>query len=74
MGEQAITAIVTIVTAIIGVAVLSVLLSRQSNTAGVLQAGGSALAMDLAAAVAPITGSSHSLGGFGGGNFMPQIW
>jgi hypothetical protein len=61
MGSQAIGSIVTILTAIVGVAVLAVLVSRNSNTAGVLSAGGSAFAKALGAATAPVTG-----GGFGG--------
>lgn len=75
MGEQAVTAIVTIVTAIVGVAILSVFVSRNSNTAGVISAAGSALAQDLTAAVSPVTGSSASLTGFGlNQNFMTPQW
>jgi hypothetical protein len=55
--------VVTIGTAIIGVAILSVLVSRQSNTAGVMTAAGKAFSMSLGAATAPVTGG----GGFGGG-------
>ena len=53
--------VVTIATAIIGVAILSVIVSRRSNTAGVISAGGSAFSQALATAVSPITGGS--LGG-----------
>lgn len=50
-----------IILAVVGVAILSVLVSRNANTAGVLQAGGSAFSSILGAAEAPVTGS-------GGGN------
>lgn len=51
-------AIVTIITAIVGVAILSVIVSRRSNTAGVLGAAGSAFANALSAATAPVTGAA----------------
>lgn len=51
-GEQ----IVTIAVAIVGVAILAVLVSRQSNTAGVIQAAGRAFSDSLGVAVSPITG------------------
>ncbi len=66
-------AIVTILTAIIGVAILAVIVSRNSNTTGVIQSAGSAFSSALGTAVSPITGSSFSgvgssigLGQFGG--------
>ena len=75
MGEQAVTAIVTIVTAIVGVAILSVFVSRNSNTAGVITAAGGALAQDLTAAVSPVTGNSASLSAFNfGNNFQSPQW
>ena len=58
MGDQLITAMVTILTAIVGVAFLSVLVSKNSNTSGVISAGGSAFAQDLATAVSPVSGGS----------------
>lgn len=64
MNESLITSVVTVATAIVGVAVLAVLVSKQSNTSGVIQSAGSAFSGALSAAVSPITGSS-----FGGGNF-----
>lgn len=60
--NSAVTAIVTIATAIIGLAILSVIVSKNANTAGVIGAGGSALAQDIGAAVAPVTGGSFGLG------------
>lgn len=46
-----------ILLAVVGVAILAVLVSRNANTAGVLQAGGSAFSAILGAATAPVTGS-----------------
>ncbi len=62
MGDQLISSVVTVATAIVGLAIIAVLVSRNANTSGVIGAGGSAFAQDIGAAVSPITG-----GGFGGG-------
>jgi hypothetical protein len=65
-------AIVAIVTAIVGVAALSVFFSRNSNTAGVVQAGSSGVATMLNAATAPTTGASSSnSGGLYSTAYMP---
>lgn len=65
MNENVITPIVTIATAIVGVAVLAVLVSRNANTAGVISAGGNAFSRALGAAVSPVTGGGY--GGYGYG-------
>lgn len=52
--------VVTIATAIVGVALLAILISRKSNTAGVIQAAGSAFGNALGVAVSPVTGNSPS--------------
>lgn len=65
--------VVTIATAIVGVAILAVIVSRKSNTAGVIQAAGSAFGNALGVAVSPVSGSNVNLnlgypsgmGGFG---------
>lgn len=67
--SQLTEAIVTIFTAIIGVAILSVLVSNRSNTAGVLGAFGSAFANSLSAATAPVTGKASAPNV--GGNYSP---
>jgi hypothetical protein len=54
--------IVTIAVAIVGVATLAVLFSKKANTAGVIQAAGSAFSGALNAATSPITGGSSSQG------------
>jgi hypothetical protein len=53
-------AVITIATAVVGLAILAVIFSQKSNTAGVLTAGGQAFANDIAAAVSPITGNGVS--------------
>lgn len=62
MGEEAIDSIVSIVVAIIGLAILSVLFGSK-NTAGVISAATKGFASDLSALTSPISGGS-SPGGF----------
>lgn len=54
--------IVTILVAIIGVATLAVLVSRQANTAGVIKAGAGGFAEMLRAATSPIGGGYSTVG------------
>ena len=58
------TAVVSIVMAVIGVAIIAVLVSQQAQTANVLTAGGTAISKVLGSALSPVTGS----GGLGGVN------
>lgn len=58
MNDHLFNSIASILTAIVGVAVLAVIVSKNANTAGVLTAGGTAFASALGAAEAPVTGSS----------------
>lgn len=64
--------------AVVGVALAAVLVSRNSNTAGVLKASGSAFSSILGAAVSPVAGSGGSpAGSFGamGSNYgMSGAW
>ena len=53
--------VVAILMAIIGVAILSVLVSNKANTANVLNAGSGAFANALSAAMAPVTGGSATI-------------
>lgn len=55
--NQATETIVTIATAIVGVAIIAVLVSQRSNTANVIQAMGSAFTNALGVAVSPVNGS-----------------
>ena len=62
--------ITTIALAIVGVAILAVLVSRNSNTAGVINSGSSAFSTGLATAEGPVTGYTpgppiYASGGFG---------
>lgn len=58
MGDSLLGAVVTVATALIGVAVIATLVSRNANTSGVIGAGGSAFAGGLRAATGPVTGSA----------------
>lgn len=48
----------SILTAVIGVAIVAVIFSKKANTSGVIQAAGSAFSGILGVAVSPITGAS----------------
>lgn len=52
----------TIVLAIIGIAILAVIVSRNAQTPQVIQAASGGLAQDIGAAVSPVTGGGSSLG------------
>ena len=51
----------TIVLAIIGVAIVALIVSRKSNTTGVIQAGASALGNNLGVAMSPVTGANYRI-------------
>jgi predicted cation transporter len=70
MSDHLITSVVTVLTAIIGVALIAVLVSSNSRTANVLSASSGAFSTSLGAALSPVTGSGLGLGVFpfsGGG-------
>lgn len=54
-------AVVTILSAIVGVAILSVLVSPKSQTAQVVQAVASGFGNSLAVAMSPVTGANVSI-------------
>lgn len=58
--DQLYTSLVTIATAIVGVAMLAVLVSRNSNTAGVINAGGNAFSGALGVAISPVTNTGFT--------------
>ena len=58
MGDKIITEVFAVATAIVGVAVIAVLVGQKSQTSSVIGAAGKAFAQDLQAAVSPVTGSS----------------
>ena len=63
--NQIVNGVVVILTAIIGVAILSVIVGKNSNTAAVLQAGSSAFSGALSTAM--------NTSGGGGGMTMPSL-
>lgn len=58
MSDSIVTSIVTVLMAIIGVAIIAVLVSKNANTSGVLSAGGNAFSGVLGTALGPVTGGS----------------
>jgi PRD1 phage membrane DNA delivery len=62
--ENLVSGVVTVLLAIIGVAIIAVLVSKAAQTPQVLSAAGGAFSGTLGAALSPITGGGL---GFGGG-------
>jgi hypothetical protein len=60
--SDSITTAVKILTAIVGVAIVAVLVSKQADTANVLGSAGKSFAGIIGAAVAPVTGGSMGTG------------
>lgn len=66
--------IVTIATAITGVAIVAVIVSRKSQTPAVIQAGGSAFSNALGVAVSPVTGDTYHIDlSYPGNGFGAQL-
>lgn len=57
--------IITVLVAIVGVASLAVIFSKNANTAAVSSSFFGGIAQDIGAAVSPITGSGVGLGSYG---------
>jgi PRD1 phage membrane DNA delivery len=70
------TSLVTIATAIVGIAILAVLVSRNAQTPAVIGAAAQGFAADIGAAVSPVTGGSSFSGGglLSGGADYPPIY
>lgn len=62
-GEQ----ITAVLLAIVGVAVVALVLSKQSQTTAVLQSGATGFSRALSTALSPITGTNGTLNQFGMG-------
>lgn len=62
MTDNLIASVTSVLLAIVGVAIIAVLVSRNANTAGVLQAGGQAFSGSLATAISPVTGTGYMNG------------
>lgn len=58
MSEHLITSVVWVIMAIIGVSIVAVLVSKKSNTAGVISASGSEFSCILGTAVSPLLGGA----------------
>lgn len=58
MDQHTITSIVSIALAVIGLAIIAVLVSSGANTTGVFTAGGGAIQQALCTALSPVTGKS----------------
>jgi PRD1 phage membrane DNA delivery len=71
MSDSLIHAVVTIATAIVGIAIIAVLVSNKAQTGTVITSAGSAFASDIAAAVSPVTGGTFNLGG---GADLPNLY
>jgi hypothetical protein len=72
MGDSLITAVVTVLMAIVGVAIIAVLVSKNANTTGVISAGASGFSQSLGTALSPVTGGGSFTGGGAGFN-MPSF-
>jgi hypothetical protein len=56
MSDQLITSVVTVLTAIVGVAIIAVLVSKNADTANVITSGGNAFGSILGVAISPVAG------------------
>lgn len=65
MSDSLVTALVAVLTGLIGLAAIAVLVSPNAKTGSVLTSGGNAFSTTLRAAVSPVTG--------GGGLSMPTL-
>ncbi len=63
MGDKAITGIVAVIMAVIGVAIVAVLVSKNANTGSVLTAGGGAFSSILKTALAPVSSTGTGVSG-----------
>jgi hypothetical protein len=71
MGNSLVNSLVTVALAIVGVAIVAVLVSKNAQTGSVLTSAGKAFSGALSTAEAPVTGSG-GLSGFpgGGGDYL----
>lgn len=70
MSDKTITALVTIVLAIVGVAVIAVLVSKGAQTGNVFTSAGQAISNMLCVALSPVTGNSC---GGGSSSLTPDV-
>jgi len=60
VGNEAGRAILAIVSSIVGLAIISVILSQQAQTGSIISASGTALSGVISAATAPVSGASNT--------------
>ncbi len=58
MSDELMRSITSIAVAIVGLAVLAVIVSKNSNTTNVIQASASVFSNSIATAISPVTGAS----------------
>ena len=73
MSDSFWTSIVTVLMAIIGVAIIAVLVSPRAQTGSVITAGAGAFSNILAGALSPVTGSGSGFTGRGPGGIGFQF-
>jgi len=71
--DSLLTSIVTIATAIVGLAIVSVLVSKNANTSQVIGASGNAFNTALSTAISPVTGGGGFTGGFSNNNIYTNV-
>jgi hypothetical protein len=64
--DDALKSMFAVATAIVGVAIIAVLVSKNAQTGTILTSAGTALSTAINAAVSPVTGSSSSFSGGAG--------
>lgn len=69
MSESLVTSVVTVLMAIVGVAIIAVLVSKNAQTSQVIGAGASGFSQALSTALSPVTGAGTF--NFGGGAGYP---
>jgi PRD1 phage membrane DNA delivery len=74
MGDKLIESVTTVAVAIVGIAIIAVLVSGQAKTSTIISAGAAGFAQDIQAAVSPVTGGSLGAGTFNysGGASLPN--
>lgn len=60
MSDEMLRSVVAVATAVVGLAVLAVIVSRNSNTTNVIQAAASGFNNSIATAISPVTGSNST--------------
>lgn len=66
MGNQLVNSVVTVAVAIIGLAIVAVLVSRNAQTSNVISSASRGFSQTLQTALSPVTGASNSILGGGG--------